>query len=77
LTTTPPRARIRGKFKGESMPWPKGRRRIRKDASEVVRPTAISADIYRRVRDRAKIQGVSIRAVIEKKLLEYLEEEDA
>jgi hypothetical protein len=57
------------------MPWVKGKKRVRKDAIEVVRPTAISADIYRRVRDRAKIQGVSIRAVIEGKLLEYLEEE--
>ena len=56
------------------MPWVKGKKRVRKDAIEMVRPTAISADIYRRVRDRAMAQGVSIRAVIEGKLLEYLEE---
>jgi predicted HicB family RNase H-like nuclease len=58
------------------MPWPKGKRRVRKDAIEMVRPTAISANIYRRVVAKAKAQGVSIRAVIEGKLLEYLEESD-
>jgi uncharacterized membrane protein len=57
------------------MPWPKGKKRVRKDAIEMVRPTAIDADIYRRVVAKAKAQGVSIRAVIERKLLEYLGEE--
>ena len=59
------------------MPWVKGKKRIRKDAIEMVRPTAISADIYRRVVDRSREQGVSIRVVIERKWWEYLEEEDA
>ena len=57
------------------MPWVKGKKRVRRDSVEMIRPTAISADIYQRVRDRAMEQGVSIRAAIEGKLLEYLEEE--
>jgi hypothetical protein len=56
------------------MPWPKGKKRIRKDSVAMVRPTAIDADIYQRVRDKAKTQGVSIRAAIEGKLLEYLKD---
>jgi hypothetical protein len=59
------------------MPWVKGKKRVRRDSVEMVRPTAISADIYRRVVDRSREQGVSIRVVIERKLMEYLEEEDA
>ena len=57
------------------MPWVKGKKRIRKDSVAMVRPTAIDADIYWRVRDKARAQGVSIRAAIEGKLLEYLDEQ--
>lgn len=57
------------------MPWKKGMPRGTPDGidADVVRPTAIARVIYGQLNDYCKASGQSLRAVIERALVEFLE----